>query len=435
MIAIIGAGISGLSAAYHLNKKGIPNIVFEASNRVGGCIKTLQETKYLFEEGPNSLLFTDTHLKLIKELGLENELIEAADVNKNRYIFKNGAYRKLPSSAPALLFNSFFSWKAKWSVFKELYNKRKPTTAHESVAEFFTRRFCQEIVDYAVNPFMAGIYAGDPKQLLIEKAFPSLKEAEDEHGSVIKGMMAKKGSVERKLTYSFKNGLSVLPKALANHVDIVFETPVSKIEKEGNKLAVVTKDGRRETFDQVIMALPAHAAAQLVKDIAPGLSDTLSKLKYPPMCCTHTVFRKEDISHSLDGFGGLNPEVENRFASGSIWSSSIFPDRTPNGEMLITSFVGGMLNIEKAKLSDQEILEKAIKELKETYGIKADPIKKRISRWQEAIPQYDQHVLPLDAQLKAAEKVNLFVSANWQGGVSVVDCIEKGEKLAQTLVQ
>ena len=179
MIAIIGAGISGLTLAYFLEKKQIPYILLESSSKVGGYIHTVKKQPYLLELGPNSLLINKETEAFIDEIGLSNELLPANEVSKNRYIFRKGKYRVLPSSPPKLLFNSFFSLKTKWAIFRE--TRKKPLLIqNETLSQFFKRRFGKEVVKYALDPFVAGIYAGDPSLLLLEKTFPFLREYEQQ---------------------------------------------------------------------------------------------------------------------------------------------------------------------------------------------------------------------------------------------------------------
>ncbi|GAA4840162.1 protoporphyrinogen oxidase [Algivirga pacifica] len=434
MIAIIGGGISGLSAAYHLKKKGIQCKLFEASSKVGGKISTLKEGAYLFEEGPNSLLLHEEHLAFMEEIGLKEELLRAAEVNKNRFVFKKGGYQKLPSSPPSLLFGDFFSWGTKLAVLTEAFRKSKaPKKGKESVADFFRRRFNQEIVDYAVNPFISGIYSGDPEQLLIDLTFPSMANAEREHGSIIKGMMKNKGSIQRKATYSFKEGMQTLSDQLVSLLDdVALNTPVKSVKKVGEQYDVVTAQGT-ERFDKIVFSVPASVVANLLEDLYPHLAFTLRHINYAPMCCVHSVFKKKDVGYELDGFGGLHPQKEGLFTSGSIWSSCIFPDRAPGDEVLLTTFVGGMQNIPSTELSDDEIMERTTQELNEIYHISGAPVLQRMTRWEQAIPQRDQRLLEVQEALKDINEDHLYFNANWKEGVSVIDCIESGKALATRL--
>lgn len=432
MIVIAGAGISGLSLAWFLKEKKIPFRLIESNSKAGGCIETEKNGNYLLEMGPNSLLLNDEQIAVLEKFGINENLIKAAEVNKNRFIFKNGKYRKLPSSPPALLFNNFFSLKTKWSVLNEYWKKSVNGSKDESVASFFRRRFNDELVDYAVYPFVSGIYAGDPEQLLMRLTFSALAETEKKHGSLIKGMIKEKKNTGRKSTYSFKEGLTELIENLCDHIEVEYDTGLLNIEKSHSGLMLETSKGVINA-EKCIITTPAYWGAEILQKNWPTISDELRKVYYPPLCCVHSVYKRDKVHHKLDGFGGLNPLVENQFASGSIWSSSIFPNRCAQDEVLITTFVGGTTSVEKTKLEDKEILHRVHEELSKVYTIREKPVYQSIKRWQKAIPQYD---LALAKALEAVEPLEfeqIYICANWKGGVSVTDCISKAKSLADRL--
>jgi protoporphyrinogen/coproporphyrinogen III oxidase len=432
MIVIVGAGISGLSLAWFLKEKNIPFKIIESSTKAGGCIETVKTGNYLLEMGPNSLLLNEDQIALLQKFGLGENLIKAADVNKNRFVFKKGRYRKLPTSPPALLLNNFFSWKTKWSIITEFKNKSRTRSENESVAEFFKRRFNDELVDYAVYPFVSGIYAGDPEQLLMRLTFTALADAEKKHGSLIKGMIKEKKSTGRKSTFSFQEGLSQLIQKLGDQIEIEYDTRLTHINKLENGLVLETNKGEIKA-EKCVITTPAFTAAVFLQQNWPVISNRLLKVNYPPLCCVHSVYKKDKVRHALDGFGGLNPRVENQFASGSIWSSSIFPNRCASDEVLITSFVGGTTSAEKANLSDEDILYQVHKELSKVYQISDKPVFQSIKRWQKAIPQYDVELAKALEAVEPLELDDIYICANWKGGVSVTDCISKAQSLADRL--
>lgn len=432
MIAIIGAGISGLTTAWYLQKHNIKYRLFEASNRAGGVIQSKKEQGFLLELAPNSILCDKEILEMMSEMGLKRDFLFAKPSSKSRFIFKNGAYQKLPSSPPSLIFNTFFSWKTKLAIWKERNNKTKGTE-EETLSQFFERRFSKEIVKYALNPFIAGIFAGDPEKLLLEKTFPVLREYEQKHGSVIKGFIANK-SGERKESVSFKEGLERLPAQIAQQLrHISYQSPILEIKKEEKGFTLKTES---ETIhaEQVILTTPAFAAADLLQNGYVNFSLALRALHYPSMCVVHSVFNKEDVGFDLEGFGGLNPACENTFSAGSIWSSSLFEGRCKHKQVLITSFVGGVQFQQQALLSEKEILKQLTKELQTVYKIKAKPIYQHFKRWQYSIPQYDKQILPVYKYAQQAEKDNLWICANWKDGISIGDCMKKAKKLAESFV-
>lgn len=440
---IIGAGISGLTLAYERQQRGQDYYLWEATSQPGGYIKSVREEAlesspgYLCELGPNSLLGDEDLLNWLDGLGLKPDLVFANDVSKSRFIFRNGAYRELPGTPPALLFGGFFSWKTKWAVFRELSNKTvSPETSDrpgETLGEFFRRRFSSEIVDYALGPFVAGIYAGDPEKLLVSETFPVLLRYEREYGSVLRGLIKNQGKTGRRQSFSFREGMQTLPNALATKLTHAqFNSPVTSLERTGNGWTVHTATGS-QFVDRVVLAVGAHAAARLLGSLFPSVSAALDQIEYPPMVAVHTAYKRADVAHPLNGFGGLNPAVEGRFAAGHIWSSSIFVHRCPADEVLFTTFVGGQQRADNARLPEAEIRTRVQQELTESFGIRAGrPVFQQSFSWPHAIPQYNANLLAVKQLIPDMEKQNLFVCANWYGGVSLSDCIGKAREMGKS---
>lgn len=428
MIGIIGAGISGLTLAYSLHKRQIPYFVVEASDRVGGYLQSEKLGKYQLDYGANSLLCDQKIRQWIAEIGLNDEILGTNPISKNRYIFKNGQYKILPTSPPALIFSNFFSWKTKLAIFKER-NKKAEHIENETLTSFFKRRFSQEIVDYALNPFVSGIYAGNPEELLLGKTFPLLEEYEKNYGSVLKGFIKNKGNARRQ-SISFKGGMNTLPQKLASIIapNLYLNTPIEKIEKVSNVWKI-----NDLTCDKLVITTSAFSASNLLKDIFPAFAEALVKVNYPPMSVVYSAFKKLQVKHALNGFGGLHPQIERQFSAGSIWSSSVFSDRCPPDEVLLTSFVGGTQYATHAQLPDALLLEKLNAELQKNYQIEGSPIFQHIFRWEKSIPQYDLNISAVHEKSKDLEKENLWICANWQGGVSVADCIKKAMALGEII--
>lgn len=437
-VGIIGAGISGLTLAYELQRNGIDYHIWEAADLPGGYMQSRWETgsngqHYLCELGPNSLLGDEGLLQWLDELGLTPELVFSKPVGKARYIFRNGHYRQLPSGPPSLLFGSFFSWKTKLAIFRERNNKTRSPEG-ETLAQFFRRRFNDELVDYALAPFVAGVYAGDPEQLLVSETFPVLLQYEKEYGSVLRGLIKNQSASGRRQSFSFRNGMQTLPKALAAKLTkLSLNTPVERISRVGNGWLVETANSN-QTVDELVLAVSADAAARLVAPHYADFANALRQIEYPPMTAVHSVYKRADIKHPLNGFGGLNPKVEGCFAAGHIWSSSVFDGRCPDDEVLITTMVGGKNNERNAYLADDVLTENVHQELATGFGISTSkPIFRAITRWQRAIPQYDGRILTVRKQAIALENEGLRICANWYEGVSLSDCIGKARQLANQL--
>lgn len=435
MIVIIGAGISGLTLAYHLQKLKKEFVLVEKSASVGGYIKTASVAGYQLELGPNSLLADADLLNFLAELGLENELIEANEVSKSRFIFKDGRYRSLPSDPFGILFTNFFSFQTKLAIVQEYFKKPK-RVENESLATFFRRRFNAEIVDYALDPFVSGIYAGDVEKLAIEATFPNLKRYELENGSVLKGLIKNTKGVTRKKSLSFKFGMQAFPDTIQHLISpqhLLLNTEIKSIaRKEGKWMVKTSKDLGIEAM-KIVIATPASKAAEI---LYPNFNlEGIAAIRYAPMAVVHTVYKKADMAHPLNGFGGLNPLVEKQFSLGSIWTSSLFDGRCKPDEVMFTSFIGG--DKQKHKLVENEpwqIKMKVHQELCRNYKITTEePQFQHIYQWEKALPQYESSIFEAWKEVELLEKENIFICANWKDGVSLSDCIKNAEKLAQTI--
>ena len=430
-VAIIGAGITGLTAAFELKQKGINCSVFEASDRVGGCIQTKREEGFLVECGPNSILDTHPNIgKLITRLGLEEKKLPGKPESNNRFIVRNGKPVVLPSSPSSFFRSKAFSAKAKLRLLKEPFIT-STSNEQESLADFVVRRLGQEFLDYAINPFVSGVYAGDPAKLSTRYAFPKLYELEQEYGSLIKGAI--KGAKARKKRaetaskdarmFSFDDGMVVLPNQLAEKLGdaVRLNTPVSGFQSLENGHWQINN----EEFTDVLLALPAHAMPKLSTPFDLSIMD---EIYYPPVASLSLGFGKNDFSHRLNGFGMLIPKIENRFSLGALFPSSIFADRAPDGRALLTVFIGGSQSPERALMDEDEMLQNVQTDLRDLLGLDAEPIFKHMSIWPKAIPQYVvgyetylNHMKKIEAQFKG-----IHFAGHYRDGISVSNSILSG---------
>ena len=438
-VLIIGGGLSGLAAAFGLACQRTAVEVLEAAARAGGVIGTVHRDGALYETGPNSALdATPLINELLDALGIRNERVEASTVAATRYIVRGGALVPLPTSPGALLTSPAFSLGAKFRVWREPFVAPAPADADESVATFFRRRLGQEILDFAVDPFVAGVYAGDPDRLSLPAAFPRLHALEQKHGSLIKGQFESArerrqnaaGARQSGGSFSFRAGMQTLTDALARAVGrVTTNVRVQRIERGTDDAWTVT--GTREgepvvrRAKAVILAVPAYEAATLLRESAPAAADALADIDYAAIASIATLYRRGDVAHSLAGFGFLVPKKEQRRILGALFSSSMFLGRASEDRALITSFVGGKRNPDIYAKSDAEIAEFVHAEHAALIGVRNSPQWRGITRWPHAIPQYNVgHRERLRAIEDAARALpGLFVCANFRGGVSVGDCI------------
>ncbi len=340
-IAVLGAGITGLTAAWHLQRAGLTPVVFEKGARVGGAIGAVRSDGWLHELGPNSLLEGAASVAdFIDAAGLRERRLYASDEAQQRYIVRGGRLVAMPASPPAFLTTGLFSWRAKLGLLGELWRPRGPHDREESVAEFVLRRLGREFLDYAINPFVGGVYAGDPARLSVRHGFPKLYALEREHGSLLRGSFKRRNTSggPKGRIFSFPHGLEELPETLAASLGAAVRRrhEVRTVSRQGADWRIEFESaGERqsETFASVVCALPADALAALrLEDAGPtGALQVLRDIVHPPVASVLLGYRRTDIRHPLDGFGFLVPEVERRSLLGSLFSSTLFPGRAPEG--------------------------------------------------------------------------------------------------------
>jgi oxygen-dependent protoporphyrinogen oxidase len=444
---IIGGGISGLCAAYRLKKQGVDVTLLEKNNSVGGNIKTEKIDDFLIEYGPNSTLVSEHLFELISELNLTSEIAYANSTAKKRYILKNNILQALPMKIISLVGNKSFSAKAKLRLLKEPFIKSKAAT-DESISEFFSRRLGREIVDYAVDPFISGIFAGNPDNLSIKSAFPKLFELEKNHGSLLKGAIfspkEKKSKVPKTAsrTISFKNGMQTLTDKLAENLgeSVRLNVEVFEITKtENGEYNLCTNDEKinNEAFDSVVISTPSFIAAHLIKNFDVELSEQLTNIYHPPIAVVLTAFKKENIKFDLDGFGFLIPKVEQRKILGSLWNSVIFENRAPADFHLLTTFIGGARNAELADNSEEDLIKIALEELNSILGLNGEPIFTRVKKWEKAIPQYNIGYEKITESIEnfQIQNAGIFFCSNFYRGISVSDCIKNSALAAEEILE
>ncbi len=438
-IGIIGGGISGLTAAFLLQNKGFDVTLFEKRERVGGNIQTVEIDGFLIEYAPNSLLKSPRLVDLIRELKLETEVLPASGNAKNRYVLQNGKLAPLPMSLAKLAFGNFFSLRVKLRLLQEPFIKSKSPLG-ESVAAFFERRLGREIVERAADPFISGIYAGNPENLSIRAAFPRLFELEKSHGSLLFGSLRSKTEKADKnfpRTFSFKKGVQTLTEALSENLgeSVKTNTEVLSIEKQANGKWFVKTDLSEQIFDCLIISTTAESAANLIENFDKTLSNQLKNIYYPPVAMVFFGIKKEFLAQKLDGFGFLIPGSEKRKILGTIWNSAVFENRAPEGYHLLTTFVGGARNAELFEKSDEELFEIVFDELKSILGLQVKPEFMHIKRWRKAIPQYEIGYEKIENAIENFERETpgIYFCSNFYKGISVGDCIKNAYALAEEI--
>ena len=443
-VAIVGAGLTGLAAAYSLKQRGNRVVLYEAADRAGGVVRTERRSGYLAELGPNSMSApTPLVGDLLGALGLDASRIFPNAQARTRYIVRRGKLVRLPLTPAELLTSRLLSNTAKLAVFGEPLIERGDSPVDESVAAFMRRRFNQEVLDYVVNPFVAGTFAGDPEQLSVRHALPQLHTLEQTHGSVMKAFL-KAAKAERGSStaapgvsplISFRGGLQEIVDAFVRELtsELRLRAPVTQLRSGGRGWTVGAAYQGAETYDAVIYAAPAHSLDDIDLDLTGGERlSTLSSIVHPPIAVLALGFPREQVAHPLDGFGFLVPEVERRRILGGIFSSTLFPDRAPEGFVLLTVFAGGTRNPDFVEADPQTLTARVLDDLRILLGTRGEPSYRAVQIWPKAIPQY---VLGYGRFKDIADQVEqnnpgLALAGTYRDGVSLNEAISSGIRAA-----
>ena len=416
---VLGGGISGLTTGYLLQQKGLDFSVIEKNSFPGGPIQSVIKDGFLVEKGPNSLLVSDPWIEsFISDLGIGNEIVDSNPAAANRYVVRNSRPIPVPRSPLQAITTSLFSLKAKLGFLGEPFRGRITELGEESesVADFAVRRMGSEFLDYAINPFVRGVYAGDPKQLILNHAFPLLRELEHEGGSLVRGAMRRKrrqkreGKAFKKRSINFINGLDTLPKTIARKLGnrLWLGSEVVAINPVQNGWQVTwKKEGENfEGFSRnLFVCLPSRSIKAL--NWASPISDWIAEvpdLPYPAVYSLALGYKRSDIAHPLDGFGVLVPSKEPHRILGALFNSELYPNRAPEDHCLLTVMLGGSQSPELREASDEELINIAKEDLASLLGASTDPAFVYLTRWPHAIPQYTSAFGPWKKAISSLEE-------------------------------
>ena len=448
LTVVIGAGISGLTCAYALQKSGQNVLVLEAAARPGGMIQSVAENGCLLELGPQSFGRTAGLARLCDELDLNDRVVEAPAAAP-RFVWIGGRLTPVPMTLPSFLASDLLGWKSKWAILSEPLRRTRPPEDDESVAEFTRRKFSGQTLERLVDPFVSGIYAGDAEQISLRAAFPGVYEAEKSAGSVMRGMIrartksrtatARPGSAaSRRGLISFRPGNETLVRALADKLGAALccNTEVTEISRRGGGyVAQLESRSRTEQVScaRLVLAAPTRPTAKLLEGLAPEASRALEGICYAPVAVVSLGYRRDQIRNPLEGFGFLAPRSTGIRTLGTVWNSSLFPGRAPQGQVLLTSFVGGAIDRRAATLSPEELSQLVQGELGPILGVTGAPAMERVTQYADAIPQYNLgHGKRLAAAQQALRAVpGLWVVGNYWNGPAVGACLDRSLAVAE----
>ena len=446
-IIVIGGGISGLSLGYLLSqKKEYDVIVSEAQKRAGGKIWTEREAGFIIEGGVNAFLDNRAlTLELIKRLALSP--LRSSDSARKRFIYSGGRLHRLPESPPTFLASPLISPLGKIRLFMEVFIP-KGKADDETLSEFAIRRLGREAYEKLIDPMASGIYAGNPEEMSLKSCFPRIDELEKKYGSLIKALISLKrqskrpvGATPSGVLTSFSGGMNDVVEALSTSLGERLrssERAVS-VERLSSGYVVHFKDSTKVEADAVVLAVPSYEAEGILRELDRNLSSLLGEIRYPPVSVVALAYRKDRLPsetlRELNAFGFLVPSREKRKILGVLYDSSIFPNRAPEGYVLLRAMIGGARQPETALLDERKLIEIVEGEIKDIVGIRAEPEFSKVFRHERAIPQYEvghsRRLSQIEERLSRYR--GLYITGNALRGVGFNDCIENSFKLAKKI--
>jgi protoporphyrinogen/coproporphyrinogen III oxidase len=440
-VVIIGAGISGLSAAYELHRRGVKPIVLEASGRVGGLILTEREGPFVLDAGPDSILATKSGgTVLCEELGLGSRLISTTPP-RTSYVLRKGRLHPLPRPAVlglpltwrAAAGATMISMSGRVRMALEQWIPGRPDP-DESVASFISRRFGRQASEYLAEPLLAGIHAGDIDRLALQPLFPALFAAEATYGSVMKGLSPTREPKDG-LFLSLAGGMGELVQALHGAL------PAGTIQPHTRVVAIRHEDGQFRvswqggglTCAAVIVAAPAWAAQEMLESLDPMLAGLCGGIAYNSSAIVTLAFDRRAIGAPLAGSGFVVPRAEGLPIMAATWISSKWSGRAPEGSALMRAFLGGARDPHAVDRTDQELIDGALRVLTPIVRLTGAPRLARVHRWRRASPQLEVGHLArraaIDQRLDAWP--GLFLTGSGYRVTGIPDCIEDARKTAK----
>ncbi|MGA7828170.1 MAG: protoporphyrinogen oxidase [Geobacteraceae bacterium] len=454
---VIGGGISGLATAFYLQRRAqaagfdLEVKVLEKEERPGGKIRSIKDQGYLCEWGPNGFLDSKPQtLELCADLGISKQLLRSNDNARKRFIFADGVLHRLPESGSSFFASKLISWPGKIRLAMEPFAPGSPKGVDETLAAFGRRRLGNEALQKLIAPMVSGIFAGDPETMSLKSCFPRIAELESEYGGLVKAMvlLARKKRRERAegkvvssasgpggILTSFREGIEEVTGSLAEILgsDVVATGQQVLAVNKGKSVPyrVQTTTGELDA-DLVVVAAPSFAAARMLRSVKNTIADMLEDIPYASMTIACFGYEKERIGHNLDGFGYLISKAEGMSTLGTLWDSSIFENRAPEGHVLLRTMLGGACFPEYVELPDEEVVRRVESDLRTTMGIKDSPEFMRVFRHEKAIPQYTvghaARLKGLDENLSSLP--GLILTGNSYRGISLNDCVASAVRSA-----
>lgn len=487
-VVIVGGGIAGLAAAYELARHGVSFVVLERAPRTGGVILSEEIDGFTIDGGPDALLIQKPDgIALCEEIGLGDRLV-VTKPPRLAYVQRGGRLHALPAASVLgiptrvgpFLRTRLFSWPGKLRMAAELFVPRRREGSDESIGAFMTRRFGREAAEYLAEPLLAGIHAGDVDRLSLQALFPRFAEAERAHGSLLRAFRtdarlkpsrsndrpdtrsatapaegsnldtrSAKASAERSSGPSqtanegaFKSlpgGLSEMVRALGRAIGTANVRTGAAVASVTGTGAFVVRTIAGDSIDAraVVLAVPAYAVAELLRERDPEAAGRCREIPYASVATVALGFRRESVAHPLNGSGFVVPRLEGTGIMAGTWLSSKWPHRAPEGRVLIRTFIGGARDPRALEQTDGELVARSIRALGPLLGITGEPLLTRVYRWDRASAQHDvghrERVADIDRAL--ARHPGLFVTGSGFRGIGIPDCVADGRATATRVVE
>ncbi len=473
-IAVVGGGVTGLAACHFLEKRAretgspLDITLLEGSPRWGGAVETTRHGGALMEYGPDCFLSSKPEAKELAEaLGIEEEILGTNPEHRRSFILKReklqpipeGFFLLAPTSLWALVRAPLFSLPGKLRMAMDLVIPRRSGDDDVSLADFVRRRLGREALERFAEPMVASIYTADPEKLSLSATFPQFLEMEREHGSLIRGLSARSRAARQSknedamrhasgprysLFLSFRRGMQTLTDALVESLrrrlgeaKMRLGARAVSLERRAGTWRLTLQNREAIEAEAVCLALPAYAAAALLKPAAPPLAEELRTIAYGSCAVLNVLCRRRDIAHPLEGMGFVAPTMEKRALLSCSFSHVKFEGRAPEGLALLRPFVGGEAQAAQLEASDETLRESVLSELKKIIGLSATPLEVHIRRYPKSIAQYHVgHLKKVDRiESLAARLGGLALAGNAYRGVGIPDCVRSAKRAAEALVR
>ncbi|MGA8442686.1 MAG: protoporphyrinogen oxidase [Candidatus Sulfotelmatobacter sp.] len=458
-IAIIGGGISGLTAAFTLEEQrragAVEYVLYESSLQLGGVLRTEHIDRCIVEAGPDSFITEKPWAAdLCRTLGLGDQLIGSNDADRKTYILVRGRLIPMPDGLMFMVptkilptgFSPLFSWTSKLRMAQELFHPPSAANGDESVASFVERHYGAEMVERLADPLLLGVYGGEAASLSVRAVFPRFAEMERTHGSLGRAMLAARKKMPRSrnqptppLFTSLKNGMQQLVAVLVTRLNpssLVTNAPVQSIQRETGGWSVFTAS-KPDHFNAVVLALPALAAARLLSTCSPELSDELAAIGYSSSITVGLGYDGDVRPLLPPGFGFLVPRGEGKRLLAATLVHNKFPHRAPEDRALLRCFLAGSSAEDAWQLSDDAIIAIVRNELQQILGLRAAPLFARVYKWKSAMAQYGVgHLERLDRIERLRQQLpGLALAGNGYRGIGVPDCVRSGQDAATQVLK